>query len=175
MKGKNKQRLLEIRRLREISFQSECVLSTSGTQAKREVEKLLGRCPYGKEFCHHCDNSLCYNPSHIFIGTHSENMSDCADKGRLPIAGWNRGIPQSEETKKKMSRSSLIVCNTEKYKRKMSLAVADLTYDQIVAIRKDTQKSIYDWAKELGIRHEVVYRIKVYHTFKWIKGEPNEI
>lgn len=37
----------------------------------------------GKEACHRCDNKLCVRPSHIFIGTRSDNMRDCVSKGRL--------------------------------------------------------------------------------------------
>ncbi len=39
--------------------------------------------PEGKEGCHHCDNRICVRPSHIFIGTRSENMLDCSSKGRI--------------------------------------------------------------------------------------------
>lgn len=37
----------------------------------------------GKLVCHTCDNPLCCNPDHMFIGTQTENMKDAQLKKRM--------------------------------------------------------------------------------------------
>lgn len=57
------------------------------------VAMMLGtgkKIPKGKFVCHKCDNMLCVNIEHLFIGTSKDNQQDMKRKGRS-LAGTKNG------------------------------------------------------------------------------------
>jgi ERCC4-type nuclease len=52
-------------------------------------EHYKGEIPDGLQVNHHCDNSLCVNPEHLYLGTQNENMRDLQRRG--PSPGHCRG------------------------------------------------------------------------------------
>lgn len=75
-----------------------------GTRRNESAHRLsylfsIGSIPDGMEVCHKCDNPLCINPAHLFVGTKKENAADRDRKGRN-IVFTGEEQPRSKLTKK---------------------------------------------------------------------------
>ena len=95
-----------------------------------------GDIPNGICVLHKCDNRGCVNPSHLFLGTHSDNMKDMVSKKR------KRGGPR----------------RGEKHHG------AKLTNAQVLEIRSRLKRSewgiISSLAKEFDVAHTTISKIK---------------
>lgn len=58
-----------------------------------------GKVPSGMNVCHRCDNRACIEPTHLFVGTQSDNMRDCENKGRAnhPVGERNNKAKLTSE------------------------------------------------------------------------------
>lgn len=102
----------------------------------------FGQVPKGMHVCHHCDNRKCCNPSHLFIGTHADNVHDMYLKGRQnPEVGSSR------------------------YNAK-------LTEEKVLRIKREARNRYPGWiakiAKELGINHSGICAILSGKTWKHV-------
>lgn len=43
-----------------------------------------GSIPEGKQILHHCDNPRCVRPTHLYAGTHTDNVRDRVERNRQP-------------------------------------------------------------------------------------------
>ena len=50
----------------------------------------VGKIPEGMYVLHKCENPICSNPNHLFVGTNLDNINDCIKKGRHPFLSHNR-------------------------------------------------------------------------------------
>ena len=54
---------------------------------RASYEQFKGNIEKGLFVCHTCDNGICINPDHLFLGTNSDNQKDAYRKGRTSFNG----------------------------------------------------------------------------------------
>ncbi len=90
--------------------------------------------------CHHCDQPLCVNPNHLFLGTDQDNMNDKVKKGR---GNCGRGENQG----------SSILTEKEVQQIKYFCLVKEMSQRKIARLYKVSPQGINDIIKGINWKH----------------------
>lgn len=79
----------------------------------------FGEIPKGMYVCHKCDNKLCSNPEHLFLGTCKDNNLDMLKKGRSPILGKSGSSNPSAKLKESQVQEIRLLLKTNMSQREI--------------------------------------------------------
>lgn len=113
------------------------------------------------EVCHHCDNPPCVNPTHLFVGTHADNMRDMAEKGRSGPANRPERMARGDRHGSRL--------HPERLARGARVGGAKLTDDDVRAIRSSTlsQRRL---AAQYGVDRRSISFIRQGKTWSHLPG-----
>lgn len=112
-------------------------------------ERKHGPIAPGMMLCHHCDNGGCLNLSHIYVGTHAENMRDMKERRRYFAA-------KDPERVRQIGRANGLRNNWAKGDGNPK---AKLTAEQAAAIRVDKRPTRL-LVEAYGVSRTTIQRIR---------------
>ena len=130
-----------------------------GGSVRKWYQKTYRSLPKETWVLHHCDNPNCRQIEHIFLVTNSDNMKDCAAKGRLSS--------QTEENRQFIRDTFLSEDSIRKLPESMKGLRNNsvLTLDQVRLIRNNPNKTVWEWVKEFNVNYQVISRVKNNQTY----------
>lgn len=163
-------------------------------------EQHHGAIPLGMYLCHKCDNPLCVNPAHMFVGTPRDNSRDMVEKMR-GCHGARQGAAKLTDAKVRAiradTRSQDVIAaeygisqsnvshiqrgNTWTHlggaiRRREDGVICSsrrkLTDDHVLAIRKDTRSNTVI-AAELGVDPSCISRVKARRAYARLPDAPS--
>lgn len=113
-------------------------------------ELVVGPIPDGLFVCHSCDNRLCCNPAHLWLGSCADNLADMVRKGRSATGEKNGMKKHPERTPQGIRNGS-----------------AKLTERQVIEIR-ESELSAVTIAIQYKVSYGLVKMIRAYQVWKHI-------
>ena len=108
--------------VRDRGAKKPCLVTGTSRTSRLVWEKHFGPIPKKLSVLHDCDNKLCREPSHLFLGTQSDNIQDAVRKGRWPQARHRKNRPKGESHPNARVTAKDVIASRRAYvPRKVSL------------------------------------------------------
>ncbi|NEQ45595.1 MAG: HNH endonuclease [Leptolyngbya sp. SIOISBB] len=90
--------------------------------------------------CHHCDNPICVNPEHLFLGTNADNAKDMVQKGRQAKGDTHGSAqnPQSILKREQHPRAKLDWAAVTKIKELSSQGISAVKISELYMVSSTT-------------------------------------